>query len=1171
MKKYCSFMVFVVAFFSFLTVLYPASWSSLNGPYGGVVQSLYVNPNNQVYAEFAGKLWTSADLRNWVPIFQDCSHFMAGRDNTLFVQDSKNNLFFSTDWGAAWQEIPKMRNDLALERMAFGDGGRWYLAAGNQVLLSTDGGRNWTPFSFSFNNSAEKVRVDETGNLYVFGNSRLFISLDQGQTWRQIYSAYAEIQDVLAAGSMGLFLVVGTESGGQILKSTDRGSSWVASNLPYAKTLAYSDSWLMGAFGKRGSLLNAASFISSNSGASWRMADVGYSIRSFAHTGDGKLLAASVDGLWVSADGGINWTIVGPPAADVRNIAGADWGIFAVSRTADEKLRFWVTRNNGVSWSEVEKSRFLTEPRSVLGLQILPDGRLWMMLGYSSGTDRSILFESRDRGASWIVKRKSVHPISGFDFLASTAAAYLWEAGTRVYYYSSDYGAAWIPVSLPFPIYGLLTAQNGILYAFSGSDVNRPLQLFRSFSAGSAWDPPISLTEQPEMIYSLQTNFLGDLFKTVARQNADGSFAFVKLLRSIDFGDTWQDISPSAAASLSSSVPPQLLTDAGGALYLLCSKVFKSNANGDRWEIDYEPANRSAEANILFVSNETSTLLAGLKAGGVSAKSLSGKMFVPKGLAEVEYPITKSYGVYWTDYNSDGFEDVFILNDGQNEFYHNDSGKLKKVTSGEIVTDPEPSRAAVWGDYNNDGYPDCYVANSGVGNCLYKNLGDGTFKKITLGNVVEDRGNFKSCAWGDVNRDGFLDLYLTRIDGRNLLYLNTGTGYFEKSYVNLIGENTDKSYGCAWCDFDNDGDLDLYVCNDGLDQLWEQVSPMKFAQLSQERLPQSPGLSVGCSWADVNNDGWMDLFVTMAGAANRLYLNNGNGSFRLAGGELSLESGAFKGSGFADYDNDGDLDLAVTGNGVFRLYENREGVFQKENRFDISFFGDNSLALAWGDLENDGKLELIVGSYDRKNVVYSPSNVVGNWIRVKCVGTASNRQALGAKVVVKAVINGKAVMQTRELTSQSGYLAQSSLIQHFGLGDAQRADSIIVIWPNGKRQTTANVAVNQIVTITEAGGAKVEDEAFPEDFSLLRNYPNPFNSTTTIRFAVRHKGETRVEILNIHGRILRRENLSKATPGIYEWQWDGRDSEGKDCPSGVYFIRIVTTGGLAFGKAMLVR
>jgi len=172
----------------------------------------------------------------------------------------------------------------------------------------------------------------------------------------------------------------------------------------------------------------------------------------------------------------------------------------------------------------------------------------------------------------------------------------------------------------------------------------------------------------------------------------------------------------------------------------------------------------------------------------------------------------------WADYDLDGDVDVFVgnLNNQNNGLYRNDGGNnFTRISSGDIVTNGGNSIGCSWGDYNNDGYPDLFVANfNNQGNFLYQNNGDGTFTRITNGDIVSNGGNSFGSAWGDYDNDGFLDLFVTNLSNQNnFLYRNLGDGTFERIIGEDIVTNGGHSEGCAWADYDRDGDLDMYAVN----------------------------------------------------------------------------------------------------------------------------------------------------------------------------------------------------------------------------------------------------------------------------------------------------------------------------------------------------------------------
>ena len=244
----------------------------------------------------------------------------------------------------------------------------------------------------------------------------------------------------------------------------------------------------------------------------------------------------------------------------------------------------------------------------------------------------------------------------------------------------------------------------------------------------------------------------------------------------------------------------------------------------------------------------------------------------------------------WGDYDNDGDLDLLGGGGGYNSLYQNNGdGTFTKITTGDIVWDEGNSPS--WGDYDNDGDLDLFVANYGYSNCLYQNNGDGTFTKITTGEIVNDGGaSSTGGSWGDYDSDGDLDLYVTNGGFHavedNFLYTNNGDGTFTKITEGDIVNNGGQSNGSSWVDYDNDGDLDLFVTNGGLvlnnheNFLYNNNGDETFTKNTDEAIVipvQVWYWSVGSSWGDYDNDGDIDLFVSNDnGRDNYLYANNGN-------------------------------------------------------------------------------------------------------------------------------------------------------------------------------------------------------------------------------------------------------------------------------------------------------
>jgi hypothetical protein len=459
-------------------------------------------------------------------------------------------------------------------------------------------------------------------------------------------------------------------------------------------------------------------------------------------------------------------------------------------------------------------------------------------------------------------------------------------------------------------------------------------------------------------------------------------------------------------------------------------------------------------------------------------------------LAGLSNDVSNSWGVSWGDYDNDGFDDLYVaeydINSGSFLYHNNGDGSFTKETSGVITTDGGSSIAGTWGDYNNDGQLDLFVANNtGAVNALYKNNGGGNFTKITTGDIANYSGYCHGASWVDYNNDGYLDLFATDYMPTrfNLLYKNNGDETFTLITNSAIVQEAKHSIGATWADYDNDGDMDVFIpaTNGGSNSLYRNDGADVFTKMDNVGIVADNANSVGCSWGDYDNDADLDLFVTnTSGQNNFFYQNNGDGTFtEITSGLLVTDGGLSSSSNWVDFDNDGDVDLYVCNDQTDKntMYiNNGDGSFTKLEALLSENLG-NSYSQAWSDYDNDGDLDVLVGNHSNEtNVFFENSIANGNsWLCMNLTGVNANRSAIGARISVKATIFGLAVWQLKELSAQTGGGAgsQNSLKTLFGLGDATTIDSIIVQWPSGYRQELINQNINDCIDLVEGDGIQV--------------------------------------------------------------------------------------------------
>ncbi len=537
-----------------------------------------------------------------------------------------------------------------------------------------------------------------------------------------------------------------------------------------------------------------------------------------------------------------------------------------------------------------------------------------------------------------------------------------------------------------------------------------------------------------------------------------------------------------------------------------------------------------------------------------------------------------SRSVNWIDVDGDQDLDLFISNGpeaGENNFLYknNGLGQFTAVSGDPIVSDGKPSDGATWADFDNDGDNDCFVVNwYNVNNLMYQNNGDGTFVQVTTGPQVNDAGYSETASWGDYDNDGNLDLYVTNSGGvpKNFLYHNNGTGGFTK--INTGAPSTDAFVSrCAnWTDMDNDGKIDLFVTNENnqAENLYSNNGDGTFTKITAGPLVNNGGKTMSASWGDYDNDGLQDVFLANDQANDALFHNDGNGNFtQITNSPVVSSGGNTFSSQWADVDNDGDLDLFATNSfwggpwTNFLFINNNDGTFTRDTSEIVSKDEGWSYGCAFGDFDHDGDLDLAVANClnaNQPDYLYEnhASESTNSWLVVQCVGTFSNRSAIGAKVRVKALIDGQMVEQMREISAQSGYCGQNQLAPHFGLGSASAIESITVQWPSGIEQAFGNIAPRQYVTIVEGGDITSTGDpasALP-GLNIWPISPNPFHDSVACRFSLEKEQALTIEVLDIQGKKLKTIDSRVFSAGEHQLRWDGATDGGTTAAVGQYAL-----------------
>jgi len=528
-----------------------------------------------------------------------------------------------------------------------------------------------------------------------------------------------------------------------------------------------------------------------------------------------------------------------------------------------------------------------------------------------------------------------------------------------------------------------------------------------------------------------------------------------------------------------------------------------------------------------------------------------------------------SGGATWFDADSDGHLDLFIANgnlDAQpNSLFLNDGagGFVPAANAGDLLTDAESSIGGTVGDYDGDGDPDLFVTNRTVSlNALYRNDG-GTFVRIESGDPANDVADSNTSAWVDIDSDGDLDLFVTNFNAANILYRNDG-GALVRTEALPITSVVSPSINGNWADFDRDGDADYFMGNgagpNADDVLYRNDGALSFSPLSFS----DGAATLGSSWGDYDNDGDLDLFTAhFLDADNSLYRNESDPASLVPTTlpPVTSSGGQSTGSVWGDVDNDGDLDLFVANFGQDNALYLSSGppnyTFTLAPDGPATTGGGSSFGAAMADADADGDLDLFVANQNGEaNFLYENTTMGGAWLAFDLVGTPPNTTALGASVTVTAEIGGVVRMQYRQVLAHSGYNSQTTRL-HVGLGDATTA-TVRVVWPSGAETVMENVAVNQLLTVEE--GPQMSTEHAQRSEARFSVYPNPSTHAATIDFSLEQPGPVRLVVHDLLGQLVRVLVDAALPRGQHRAVWDGLSATGHPVAAGLYIISMTQNG-----------
>jgi hypothetical protein len=446
------------------------------------------------------------------------------------------------------------------------------------------------------------------------------------------------------------------------------------------------------------------------------------------------------------------------------------------------------------------------------------------------------------------------------------------------------------------------------------------------------------------------------------------------------------------------------------------------------------------------------------------------------------------------DLDNDGWKDLFLTRFGSSKIFKNlKNGKFEDVTDRSDIPSPRNPVTAVAIDFDRDGDLDIYVgcyfpdvdltnlgkaktsilheswetARNGGTNYFLENQGNFKFVDITEKVKLGDVGWTLALGTGDIDKDGWIDIYMANDFGTDKIYRNTGKGYFTDVSESSIGIDTKKGMNVEMGDYDNDGWLDIYVTNITepylyeCNMLWRNNGDFTFMDVSKVLGVCDTQWGWGAKFIDFNNDGFLDIYVL-----NGFITGNQKDYIDILM-PIMLEYNI----DLSDTMNWPPIgEMSFSGNEKNRLFKNNWGMnFIEVGAKHSVDSNQDGRGLIVADLNNDGYQDMVVMSANQPVIVYKNTAINGNnWIDIELTGTKSNRDGIGTKVTFYS----RKGIQYRETNAGNGFESQSTILVHAGLGKLKKVAKIEVIWPSGIKQVFRNVEVNKHYKLVEGGELK---------------------------------------------------------------------------------------------------
>jgi len=923
---------------------------------------------------------------------------------------SNGFIYRSTDQAQSWLPIPKPEVSVANAAMCINSAGDIFIGASNMIYRTSDRGKSWQLLENGPKAIITALYYDYKSGNVLAGTYRagIFRSGDNGDTWSAANSGLTNFENLtewcLFVHTDGKLYAGGGASGqeGGIFFSIDKGSNWTRINGDITNTnisnIAVNSAGqiFVTTFGGGG-------FRSDNDGKNWIR--LGTDLPSFQEKivilpSNYVFIGSSQDGIFISKDNGDTWNMISLTPGDVdvldmvydnrtdKIITGCQGSGILVGSQGGSSWRFYNDGLHHGSIFSLSMTDHLYAAGWGMGLSRLQlDNMNWKSITYDlpsfktasvtvkpgyvfAATQFDGLHRLPETGSSWTdITNGLAHPQVIFVYAASDGVLFA-QTGTVYHFYrSTDNGATWTEIfggdynssvrcmigKTSSGYYFAGTVGNGILRSTDGLNwtaVNEGLSnlginsleisidhkrlfagtddgLYTSDYTGVSWtkmNTPLSGSVKTVVI-----NYTGTLFIGYTNNG---------VYLSEDNGDTWQEYNNGLQlrrvhALKFDSDNYLYAAISGGSVYRTIRSTTARSIQFSvrmKYQIGFDPSNDTVlvrgnfnrwgddplileplgDADLTYVGSWITNRPDTVLSGSMEGTVYFNFSYLDTDMADEVIETADAKDYQW-NVNSDAETPTVWFDDQQ---------LFSRLIYGPVYSDLGDSRGVAWGDYDGDGYQDVVITNSGTQNYLYRNERNGQFTRYSGEPLASDVRDSSTPAWGDYDNDGDLDLFIankgTTIGQNNFLYINNGDQTFSKMIIQSIVTDAELSNGAAWADYDKNGFVDLLVANLGqLNALYKNLGDSNFDRIGVSPFTVDQGMSAGCSWADFDNDGDPDLFIANAGSApgefNFLYENLGDGNFQKisSGNPIVTDKNLSNGGCWGDYNNDGWLDLYV--------------------------------------------------------------------------------------------------------------------------------------------------------------------------------------------------------------------------------------------------------------------